>query len=616
MKNKVQNLFQKIKTFLQNSDIKEWAAKLKDPQVYKDFISRFKNKKFRNRFMLVTGAVILVLAACFTLFISPLRNKDQYIYKEETVQQGNLVQGVSESGSLDLNAKDISYEVVLEDDDSDDDSDDSDSSDDDSDEEDHYLSLEEVYVASGSRVSEGDNLMRFTTDSVESVKNQLNSIKTEAEVTLAEAQAEYNISLITAKSTSDISKIESQYADSTYQAKTSYLTNEVKKAQEDITVLQGEIEGLKEDLADGDLWSSYKEAKKALASAQSLWEATSVHDPAAYNANYASYTKAKQTFDQLQDKVDQLNESIDSKQKEVLTKQTELSEKQSQLSGETLTASQNQETSSLSGETADAIYGYTADSLKESVETAQNAVDEAEENLQTFTDFVSDDGYVCAPADAVITQINYEAGDQLLETGVVLSYATGEKDTVTVDVSEEDIPYITVGDAVDIVFTAYPDETYEGIVTGIESKVTDDHASTVNYPVTVLVQGDTDQLYSQMTADVTFARDSVKDVLYVSKKAIVEQDDGTECVYIKQNGKMKLTTVVTGFSNGMYVEIKEGLEKDETIYIASKVSADNSKTIEAEESSTQESSTQENNVQQNNMQQGNPQMMSMPEMQN
>ena len=539
--------------------------------------NRLQNNKFRSKVLIATGVIIMIFAASFTLFINPLLKKDKYIYKEAKVAYGDLVLGIQESGSVDLNVKDVSYEIVLETEEDDEGEDE-----DDEDETEKNLTVEEVYVASGERIKEGGKLFKLTSDSVTAVKKQLESIKTEAEITLEEAKAEYNISILSAKSTSESSAIDSKYADSIYLAQTSSISNEIKKSTEDITVLQGEIEQLKEDLADDDLWTSYKEAKTELTAAQNTLNDTSINNPAGYTTNYATYTKAKSAYDLIQSQIDEINQSIDSKQKEIIEKQAEISQKQKQFTSENLNAKQSQETAKLSGETAEDIYGYTVNSLKGSVTSAENTLSEAEENLNDFTDFVGDDGIIYAPESGIVTAVNYAVGDEIISTGSLLSYSTGTQNLISVDVAEEDVPYINVGDTVSINFTAYKDEEYTGTISGIETTKTDNHETTVNYPVTIQIEGDTTLLYGGMIADVTFKRETFNYFLYVSKKAIIENDDGTTYVYYRNAiGKMKLLPVEVGFTDGVNVEIKSGLSEGDTIYIASKVSAENANTLES-----------------------------------
>lgn len=90
--------------------------------------------------------------------------------------------------------------------------------------------------------------------------------------------------------------------------------------------------------------------------------------------------------------------------------------------------------------------------------------------------------------------------------------------------------------------------------------------------MTVTLQGDTSGLYEGMTGEVTFVTKETQEVLYVSNRAIFR--DGTRS-YVKvrdEAGNIQEKDVVTGFSDGVNVEIVEGLSEGDTVLIESKVS--------------------------------------------
>ena len=184
----------------------------------------------------------------------------------------------------------------------------------------------------------------------------------------------------------------------------------------------------------------------------------------------------------------------------------------------------------------------------------------------------------------MITEVSYEAGDRLTTTGALFSYATSDDMRISVDVTQEDIVDLKVGAAVDITFTAYPEDSYTGSILSINTTATSDYSNTVSYTVEISVEGELEQLYGGMTADVIFVTEEKEDVLYVSRKAIVEEN-GKTYVYRKTAlGGRELAEVETGITNGVDIEILSGLEEGDIIYLASKVSS------EAEVKSTQEDS--------------------------
>ncbi|MBR3770642.1 MAG: HlyD family efflux transporter periplasmic adaptor subunit, partial [Clostridium sp.] len=195
----------------------------------------------------------------------------------------------------------------------------------------------------------------------------------------------------------------------------------------------------------------------------------------------------------------------------------------------------------------------------------------AKKQLSEFEAFVGD-GKIYASESGIVTEIGYEEGDDLLTSGNIVSYTTAEDMKISVDVSQEDIVVLTVGDVVDIVFSAYEDEMYEGVISSIKTTATSGYAATVSYEVVIDLKGDTSKLYGGMTADVTFVTEKKEDVVYVSKTAVMEEGE-KKYVYIKDsNGEMVTKEVVMGIENTIYVEIVEGLKEGDIVYAASKVS--------------------------------------------
>lgn len=537
---------------------------------------KLKNKKFLARFIAVVAALLLLVgASIYTVFIQPNLNQEKYIYIEETVQKGDLILGIMESGDIELEESTLDYTLELEtEDEEEDDEDEDEEEDEDEDEEENikYLEVEQVYVVSGQRMEEGEALFKLTDKSVEAVRKRLTTQLTEAQIVLAEAETEYKIEVLQAKSIYDTSMLEAERATATYHASTTRTQENVKGLAADIQVLEAEIAYYQEQLADEALWESLEDAQTEYDSAKTKYEETDVHNATAYAGNYSSYKSAEEQLEAIQGQIDEWNKAIEANRNSITEKQKKISQAQSSLEVEKLTNESVYESAVLGGELAEDIYNYTVDSLEEAVTVAQVEYDNAENNLAEFTSFVGDDGIIYADGSGLVTNVAYAVGDDLITTGAMISYVKEGAYTVTIDVSEEDISAITVGDTVDIVMSAYSDTTYEGTVLSITTTAASNYASTISYPVTIRIEGDTSLLYGGMTAEVTFVTESAEDVLYVSRKAVIEKD-GKNYVYTgKTSGSRKLVEVETGFTDGRNVEIISGLSEGDTVYMESRIS--------------------------------------------
>ena len=120
------------------------------------------NKKKKLHILLWIAAVLIIAgAAGYTLFIKPMMEQEEIIYKENTAQYGTLQNGVTESGTVEFGITSQVYDLDLTTDDDDDDDDE---------EDEDYLKVEEVYVAVGQRITQGDPVYKFTQSSIDKVR--------------------------------------------------------------------------------------------------------------------------------------------------------------------------------------------------------------------------------------------------------------------------------------------------------------------------------------------------------------------------------------------------------------------------------------------------------------
>lgn len=525
---------------------------------------RLSGKRILRLSAIALALLLLLGAAVYAAFIQPNLEQETYIYKEETVLRGDVVQGVMESGSISMGETAVRFDVEVN---TEEDEDEEDEEDEDY-EDIRSLEIEEVFVVSGQRIKTGDPLFSFTEKSRKGVMKKLTLALTEKEIALSQARADYNSQVLEAKGTYDTSMLTANTASSLLDASVTQLQEEINGLQAQTAVLELEVNQCLEKLTEEDFTESLEDARTAYQKAKEKYEETSTHVSAAYTANYQSYTAAKQQYESLLSEQEEWEETVENNQKTILENNETILEKQSILEAKQADAQNTYDWNITQGQLAEEIYSYTKESLQSSVDSAQEACDSARETLEELSAFLGEEGVVYADGDGIVTNIYYEAGDKLTQSGTLLTYGKDGDYTVSIDVSEEDIAQISVGDSVQIVLEAYPEEKYTGTVSAVTTTKTSDYAKTVSYPVEILIEGDTQKLYGGMTAEITFVTDQVTDVLFVSRKAIVTQD-GKSYVYVGEGEEKELKEVVTGFMNSTTAEIKEGLSEGDTVYIRS-----------------------------------------------
>ena len=75
-----------------------------------------------------------------------------------------------------------------------------------------------------------------------------------------------------------------------------------------------------------------------------------------------------------------------------------------------------------------------------------------------------------------------------------------------------------------------------------------------------------------MSVEVTIITKDEKEVLYVVNRAIIREGSKSYVKVKKASGKVEKKEVVTGFSDGINVEIMEGLSEGDIVLVESKVS--------------------------------------------
>lgn len=126
-----------------------------------------KQKRIGKIILLLLLLAAVIAAACYTVWIKPRQNQEVVVYKEETVQRGDLTVGVTESGSLSFGMTSQLYDLELQ--------------------TEEEKEEDDIYVAVGERIEEGDPVLKFSDSSIKAIRKKLRATQTEREIALAGA---------------------------------------------------------------------------------------------------------------------------------------------------------------------------------------------------------------------------------------------------------------------------------------------------------------------------------------------------------------------------------------------------------------------------------------------
>jgi len=458
------------------------------------------------------------------------------------------------------------------------------------------LVIEKVCITSGQNVKKGDTILKLTNKSVSNVRKLYKEAVSSARLSLKEAKIDRDSDKLTAEYEYKDRLAAGKSAKTTYNATVQSLNSAVVAAQNNyntavsgIKTLPLKIKTLQKKIKKaGGSTSVYKSTSSNQSTDQKVGEGSGASSNNMSGMENDNKNMTQDSSTNTNTSSDSSSQGTSSKitimQQQLATYKQQLSEykanltnlksqlkaaKKAKKTGE-VSAKKTYDAAMLQYSNAKTLYNVAMDGIDDDVKDAQETLKDAQKELKTFEKYAGT-GVIKAECSGTVTSVGYEDGETLSTDTDIATYKNAEAVTISVSVAQDDISEVEVGDTVNINLTAYEDETFHGKVTSISSTTSSD-TSTVSYPVVVTMTGDVSSVYAGMSADVTFVTKEIKDVLYISNKAVVTE--GTKSYVTKKNsdGSTTKTQVKTGFSDGHNVQIESGLSEGDTVLIESRVS--------------------------------------------
>lgn len=255
--------------------------------------------------------------------------------------------------------------------------------------------------------------------------------------------------------------------------------------------------------------------------------------------------------------------------------------------------------------------------------TSRASVAEAEGQLNQAKDSLSKTS-IYAPMDGTVSSRSCEVGERVVATGEftgteIMRVADLNSMEAQVNVNENDVPEVKVGDKVVISIDAYPDRKFTGIVREIASSAENSGGSAsgsgaqnsgssseevTNFLVKIRIQDRDVQLRPGMSATADIETQTANHVITVPIQSVTERDakglssderrekaatdskenTGTELtatdedrqlqrhrddfkrvVFIKVGDHVVMRPVTTGIADNTYIEVKDGVKPGEEV---------------------------------------------------
>jgi len=241
-------------------------------------------------------------------------------------------------------------------------------------------------------------------------------------------------------------------------------------------------------------------------------------------------------------------------------------------------------------ESADANIASSVESIRAAeyqVASANATVKEAKDNLRRTT--------IYAPSSGVISKLNVEQGERVVGTlqmtgTEIMRIANLDIMEVQVDVSENDILSVSVGDTADVEVDAYLDRSFKGVVTeiassasgGLSGQLTADQVTNFRVNIRLLPDSYSDLVKRGrnifrpgMSASVDIRTLIERDILTVPLLAVTTREDEDaenkddadllEVVFVSSGDSTLMREIKTGIQDDTYIQVLSGISTQDTI---------------------------------------------------
>lgn len=149
----------------------------------------------------------------------------------------------------------------------------------------------------------------------------------------------------------------------------------------------------------------------------------------------------------------------------------------------------------------------------------------------------------------------------------IANVKTNATPIVSLNLTEIDVPKVTIGDKATVMLDAYPDKTFTGKVVSIDA-VGSITSGVSTYPTVIKLDTDTTTILPNMAVSASIITARKNDALIVPSSSVQQNQDGTSYVQVMKNGKVSELNVEVGLSSDTQTEIISGLSEGDTVVTA------------------------------------------------
>jgi HlyD family secretion protein len=222
------------------------------------------------------------------------------------------------------------------------------------------------------------------------------------------------------------------------------------------------------------------------------------------------------------------------------------------------------------------------ESARANVSGIEQRIDQARANLAAARDTLSKTTMV-APMAGIVTALPVEEGEVAVigtmnnPGTILLTIADMSVVEAVMEVDETDIPSVKVGQRATVTIDAYPNKTFNGVVTEVGSSPISrggmaTTAEAINFEVKIQIENPPDSVRPGFSASADIITGTRAKALAIPIQALVVREKPNtkppldeEGVYVHKDGKAQFVPVTTGLTGDISIEIVKGLGENQQI---------------------------------------------------
>ena len=204
----------------------------------------------------------------------------------------------------------------------------------------------------------------------------------------------------------------------------------------------------------------------------------------------------------------------------------------------------------------------------------QKAIEQTQSSLNSaWYSYQQASPIIYAPISGTVSGLSLQIGSVInsqsssntsATTNKIANIKTDALPTLSINLTEIDIPKIKIGDKATITFDAFSDKTFTGKVISIDT-VGSVSSGVTNYPTVILLDTKSNTILPNMGVTANIITNTKDEVLLIPSSAVKSDANGNNYVQILKNGKPDNQNIEIGLVSDSQTEITSGLNVGDTV---------------------------------------------------